>query len=166
MASRAVFNFHLFLEAKSDETGMKKILLALRLLAIVIVGWMVSEPMKPKPLAKVQVNLTHGTLTITNGNTTAWRNPKIILNDAFDGPIYQIQGFWPSGEGRVLDLRAFKGRLNQQPFDPEFEKLLQILVTVDGFRFQRGMYLALIEAPAISRAPYRPVIPPATPLPA
>lgn len=124
---------------------MKEILLALRLLAVVIVGWMVSESMRPKPLAKVQVNHRHGTLTITNGNTTAWQNPTIILNDAFDGPRYQIQGFWPSGEGRVLDLRAFKGRLNQQPFDPEFEKLSQILVTVDGF--QLGMYRALIEAP-------------------
>jgi len=115
---------------------MKKLLLALGIVAILILAWFVSDALKPKLFARVDIK--RDSVVITNGNDTSWESPTIILNDAFDGPILEVPGSWQPAERREFHLREFKGRFNQQAFNPKFEKVREVIINVKGF--QMGMY--------------------------
>ena len=115
---------------------MKKLLLAFGIVAIVFLVWFVSDALKPKLFARVDIK--RDSVVITNGNDTPWESPTIILNDAFNGPILEVHGSWQSAERRELQLREFKRRFNQQAFNPQFEKVREVIINVKGF--QMGMY--------------------------
>jgi hypothetical protein len=115
---------------------MKKLLLVIGVVAILIFVWFLSDAIKPKLFARVDVK--GDSIVITNGNDTQWQNPAIILNDTFDGPMLEVFGSWQPGERRNLQLRQFKTRFNGQAFDPEFEKVREVFINVKGF--QMGMY--------------------------
>lgn len=115
---------------------MKKLTILLFVVILTLAAaaavWCVSYSLKPKLLANVKV--TSEVLTICNGNETAWRNATITINDAFSGPTLVVIGSWPPNEIRDLPLTKFKGRLNQQPFKPDFEKVLEVIIDVEGFQ--------------------------------
>lgn len=103
---------------------------------IAIGGWFVYNSFKLELFAKVQVTPT--VLRITNGNDTAWNSPRIILNDAFDGPILDVAGVWAPNETRELPLSDFRGRFNHQQFNPDYERVREITIQAHGF--QLGIY--------------------------
>jgi predicted RNA-binding Zn-ribbon protein involved in translation (DUF1610 family) len=104
--------------------------------AVAVGAWFVYDSSKPKLFAKVQV--TPKVLRITNGNDTAWDSPTIILNDGFDGPVLDVVGAWSANETRELPLSDFRGRLNHQLFNPDYEKVHKVIIQADGF--QLGIY--------------------------
>ena len=111
---------------------MKKIFLVLIIIAVAAAAWVTRESFKPRLLFKVEV--TSEVLRITNGNDDAWENAEVILNDAFDGPIFVVSGFWPPNTKKELSLTQFNGRLNKQAFKPEFEKVHKVIIDVKGFQ--------------------------------
>jgi hypothetical protein len=100
------------------------------------VVWLVWDSTKPKVLARI--NIKREAVVIINGNDVPWKNPTITLNDAFDGPTMQINGTWDPGERRELILSEFTGRINNQRFNPEFERVKEVIIDVQGF--QLGTY--------------------------
>ncbi len=111
----------------------------MRLLACVIVSafaiWFVMEAQKPELRALVATGKE--TVTVTNGNDEEWKSVTIILNDAAVGPVATSEN-WPAGEKRELPLRSFRGRLSNQAFDPEYDKVQDVTIQASGF--QLGMF--------------------------
>jgi hypothetical protein len=116
---------------------MKKLGTIAGLAVVALILWFAYDSSRPKLLAKVEV-IRAKALRITNGNDTAWESPEIILNDGFGGPILAVSGVWASNETRELALDDFQGRLNHQRFNPQYEKVREVIIKVSGF--QLGIY--------------------------
>jgi hypothetical protein len=110
---------------------MKTLLL---LVAVLLIGgcvWLLKESTKPAVVARIEFN--RRMLYVTNGNDQAWPMAEIILNDAFDGPRLKAANVGP-GERRELELAAFYSPLKKQFFKPEFERVREVIITVDGYQ--------------------------------
>lgn len=90
-----------------------------------------------QPAVVAIVDVSKDTLYITNGNEKAWRYATIILNDGFDGPRLSRGPFAP-GERVAIPLSEFVAPLNKQRFTPNYERVDQVAITVDGY--QLGIY--------------------------
>jgi hypothetical protein len=114
---------------------MKAIAIIIGILLIGGCVYFVSESSKPAVVARIE--FSKSTLYVTNGNDRAWPRPTIILNDAFGGPRLETREIAP-GEKRSLPLNEFVGLHNRQRFNPEFERVTEVMIEVDGF--QIGAY--------------------------
>ena len=123
------------LKKKVGCIGIIGSIVAIGIVALVI--WFVYDSSKPKLFAKVEV-IHDKTLRVTNANDAAWNSPTIILNDGFSGPILDVTGAWAPNETRELALDDFQGRLNHQRFNPQHEKVREVIIKARGF--QLGIY--------------------------
>jgi hypothetical protein len=120
------------LKKKSSGLGC---LVALILSALVV--WGIYET-SVKTELRAKVSISANSVAIVNGNDIPWKKLTIHLNNSFDGPILDINENWPPGERKELNFREFKGQINRQAFNPEFEKVSKIIIEADGF--QLGIY--------------------------
>lgn len=110
---------------------MKALGVIILLVVLAVLATCISHARKPELLA--HVNVARTSLIITNGNDRAWRQATVILNDAFDGPRATITTV-EAGARIEIPLTDFVGLFNKQRFNPEFQKVEQVLIDVDGFQ--------------------------------
>ena len=96
----------------------------------------VSDSFQPEIFAHIEIGRVF--IEITNGNDSSWNQTTVTLNDAWGGPTLEITDPWKPGEVRRLRLREFRGRLNRQVFNPDFESVREVIIKADGFRI--GIY--------------------------
>lgn len=114
---------------------MKKLLIALAIIATAFVAWWFYDSVKPKLFAKVGFNSS--IVEVTNGNDAAWRDAEVLLNideSGMDIPRVIVKGEWAPGETKRLALADFKRGISQHAFNPEFEKARQVSIQASGYQ--------------------------------
>ena len=115
---------------------MKTFFSIIGVIVLALVVWVAVDSRRPKLFADVKHVGTD--LVITNGNDRAWHGTMIRLNDITDLIERAVPVSWNPGETRTIPLASFFSETRKQKFNPEFETLREVVITVDGY--QMGIY--------------------------